>query len=129
MARIGPSTNVNSNAIVKIAQNCLTLMNQEINAIRHDVQQLSHHAHALLVATADIASEKVVVARDQLDAILNRTRNASEALYDGAADSARYCRDTIRKHPYESLAIGLVVGAVIGLLSVRSYISYHPRGR
>lgn len=103
-------------------------MNPEIKAIRHDVDQLTQHARALLVATADIASEKVVVARDQLDAILNRTRDAGEALYDNAAEGARYCRDTIRKHPYESLAIGLAVGVMIGLLSVRSYLSHHPRG-
>ena len=100
-------------------------MNQELNAIRYDVEQLTHHARALFVATADIASEKVVVARDQLDAILNRTlnrtRDAGEALYDGATDGARYCRNTIRKHPYETLAVGLALG-VIGFLSVRNYL-------
>ena len=101
-------------------------MNQEIHAIRHDVEQLTHHARALLVATADIASEKVVVARDQLDAILNRSRDATGAIYDSAIDGARYCRDTIRRHPYESLAVGLAIGAVIGLLSVRSYAARHP---
>jgi len=126
MAHRAPSANVSPAAIAMIAQNPLTFMNKEIHAIRHDVEQLSQHARALLVATADIAKEKVVVARDQLDAILNRTRDASEALYDGAADGARYCRDTIRKHPYESLAIGLAVGTVIGLLSVRNYLSHHP---
>jgi ElaB/YqjD/DUF883 family membrane-anchored ribosome-binding protein len=104
-------------------------MNQEIHAIRHDVEELTQHARALFVATADIATEKVVVARDQLDAILNRSRHATEALYDSATEGVRYCRDGIRKHPYETLAVGLAIGAVIGFFSVRSYLSHHPRQR
>jgi ElaB/YqjD/DUF883 family membrane-anchored ribosome-binding protein len=102
-------------------------MNQEIHAIRHDVEQLTQHARALFEATADIASEKVVTARDQLDTILNHTRHAGEAFYEGAVDRMRDCRDTIRKHPYETLAVGLVIGAFIGLLSVRRYVSHHLR--
>lgn len=129
MARGTNSTNVSARAVAMTVLKHRTLMNSEIHAIRHDVEQLTKHARALFVATADIATEKVVVARDQLDAILNRTRDAGEALYDEAVDGARYCRDTIRKHPYEALAIGLAIGAVIGLFSVRSYLSHHPRGR
>jgi ElaB/YqjD/DUF883 family membrane-anchored ribosome-binding protein len=102
-------------------------MNQEIHAIRHDVEQLAQHARALFEATADVASEKVVIARDQLDTILNRTRHVGEAFYEGAIEHMRDCRDTIRKHPYETLACGLVIGSFIGLLSVRRYLSHHPR--
>jgi ElaB/YqjD/DUF883 family membrane-anchored ribosome-binding protein len=102
-------------------------MNQEIHAIRHDVDQLSQHAQALLVATADIATEKVVVARDQLEAILLRGRQATEAWRDSAIDGARYCRDTIRKHPYESLAVGLAIGTLVGLFSVRHIVARNTR--
>ncbi len=98
-------------------------MNQEIHAIRHDVEQLAEHAQALFVATADIASEKVVAARDQLANILQRGRHATESWRDSVADGACYCRDTIRKHPYETLAVGLALGALIGLFSVRHVIS------
>jgi ElaB/YqjD/DUF883 family membrane-anchored ribosome-binding protein len=96
-------------------------MKQEINAIRNDVHQLTQHARALLVATSDIASETVVEARDKLAAVLERGQDSAEVMRDRIVDSACYCRDTIRKHPYESLAIGLAIGAVIGLLSVRHY--------
>lgn len=116
-------------AVAMTARINTIIMNQEIHAIRHDVEQLSQHARALMVATADIATEKVVVARDQLENILKRTMNAGEAMYENAADGARYCRETIRKHPYETLAVGIVIGAVIGLFSLRSYLSHHPRHR
>lgn len=94
-------------------------MNQEIKAIRHDISQIAQHARALLTATSDIASETVVEARDKLEAVLNRGQEAGEDLRARLADGACYCRDTIRKHPYETLAAGLALGAVIGLFSVR----------
>jgi ElaB/YqjD/DUF883 family membrane-anchored ribosome-binding protein len=102
-------------------------MNSEIHAIRHDVEQLAEHAQALFVATADIASEKVVAALDQLGLILSRGRHATESFRDSVAEGACYCRDTIRKHPYETLAVGLALGALIGLFSVRRVVARDGR--
>lgn len=102
-------------------------MNQEIKAIRHDISQLSQHARALLTATSDIASQTVVEARDKLEAALDRGQHAGEVLRDRIADGAGYCRDGIRKHPYETLAVGLAIGAVIGFFSVRYLVERSSR--
>jgi ElaB/YqjD/DUF883 family membrane-anchored ribosome-binding protein len=97
-------------------------MNKEIHAIQHDVDLLATHARALFVATADSANDKIVAARDQLEAVLDSGRHITDVWRERANDGARYCRDIVKEHPYQALAIGLTVGAFIGLCSVRHLV-------
>lgn len=49
-------------------------MNKNTKAISHDIGQLAEDARALMVATADVAGEKVAEARKRLGAALERAR-------------------------------------------------------
>ncbi len=109
--------------------NTYLIMNKEMHAIQHDVDQLATHARALFVATADIASDKVVAAREQLETILDQGRHTTEIWRDRANDGARYCRDVIKEHPYQALAVGLAIGAFIGLFTVRHHVTIHERNK
>ena len=59
-------------------------------------------------------------ARDQLGAMCSRARDGVADAYGKARQSvvagARYTDDSIRTHPYQSLAIALGVGVLIGAL-------------
>jgi ElaB/YqjD/DUF883 family membrane-anchored ribosome-binding protein len=57
--------------------------------------------------------ERLETAREQLTAAYGRARQSVVA-------SAKYTDETIRSHPYESLAIALGVGVLLGALIRRS---------
>lgn len=67
-------------------------------------------------STSGVVSDKVAAVRERLGAAQERL----EELYDSAREKvvagARTADDTIRAHPYESLAVALGVGVLIGAL-------------
>jgi ElaB/YqjD/DUF883 family membrane-anchored ribosome-binding protein len=94
-------------------------MNKEAQAISNDVGQLADHARALMSATADVAGEKVGEARRRLAAALENGKEMYGRVRDRAVQGARVADEAVREHPYQAIAIGVGIGALIGYLVTR----------
>ena len=94
-------------------------MNKETQAISNDVGQLADDARALLTATADVAGEKVGEARKRLAAALERAKEIGSRLREKAVEGAKVADEAVHEHPYQAIAIGVGVGAVVGYLLAR----------
>jgi ElaB/YqjD/DUF883 family membrane-anchored ribosome-binding protein len=85
----------------------------------HDLGTLAEDAKALLSATADVAEDKVVAARERVSAALERGREAWDTVQERAVKSAKAADKTIRSHPYQAIGIAFGVGALVGFLLTR----------
>lgn len=94
-------------------------MSKETQAISHDVSQLAEDARALMAATADVAGEKVGEARKRLAAALESGKEIYGRVRDKAVEGAKVADKTVRENPYQAIAIGVGVGALIGYLVAR----------
>jgi len=94
-------------------------MNKETQAVANDLGTLAQDAHALMAATADVAGEKVGEARKRLAAALERTREIAANVRDRAVASAKVADQAVHEHPYQAIAIGVGVGALVGFLVAR----------
>jgi ElaB/YqjD/DUF883 family membrane-anchored ribosome-binding protein len=77
-----------------------------------DLSNLADDARALMVATADVASEKVGEARKRL-------ADALESARTKAVGGAKAVDKAVRQHPYQAVAIGVGVGTIIGYMLAR----------
>ena len=93
------------------------------DALRHDSRTLANEAHALLEATAAVADERVTEARKRLTSALASAKECAKDSYDQAEEKAmagaRQADTAIRSHPYESIAVALGVGTLVGFLLSR----------
>lgn len=94
-------------------------MNKETQAAANDLGTLAQDAHALMTATADVAGEKVGEARKRLAAALERTKEIAATVRDKAVAGAKVADQAVHEHPYQAIAIGVGVGALIGFLVAR----------
>ena len=94
-------------------------MNKETQATTHDVGQLAEDARALMTATADVAGEKVGEARKRLAAALESAKHIAANVRDKAVAGAKVADQKVRENPYQAIAIGVGVGAIIGYLIAR----------
>jgi ElaB/YqjD/DUF883 family membrane-anchored ribosome-binding protein len=94
-------------------------MNKQTQAISNDVGQLAEDARALMVATADVAGEKVGEARERLAAALERGKEIYGRVREKAVEGAKVADRTVRENPYQAIAIGVGVGALVGYLLAR----------
>lgn len=85
-----------------------------------DLKALANDAEALLRATAGDASEKARETRERLAEAIEKAKATYRDLQARgiatAKEAAQKADETIRAHPYESLAVALGVGVLIGLL-------------
>jgi ElaB/YqjD/DUF883 family membrane-anchored ribosome-binding protein len=72
-----------------------------------------------MAATADVAGEKVGEARKRLAAALESAKHIAANVRDKAVASAKVADQTVRENPYQAIAIGVGVGAIIGYLVAR----------
>lgn len=91
-------------------------MNNETQATSNNVGQLADDARDLLTATADVAGEKVVEARKRLAAALERAKEIGSRLRAKAVEGAKVADEVVHEHPYQAIAIGVGVGALVGYL-------------
>ena len=96
------------------------------------ISRLMAEAEAMLAgpvteqAGSKLASikERLEMAREQLSDVYERARDGLTDVYGRARKNvvagAKYTDETIRAHPYESLAVALGVGVLIGALIRRS---------
>ena len=94
-------------------------MSKETQAIGNDVGQLAEDARALMAATADVAGEKVGEARKRLAAALENAKHIAANVRDKAVAGAKVADQAVHEHPYQAIAIGIGVGAVLGYLMGR----------
>ena len=81
--------------------------------------QLAEDAHALMSATADVAGEKVGEARKRLAAALERGKEVYGRVRERAVEGAKAAEVAVHEHPYQAIAVGVGVGALIGYLVAR----------
>jgi ElaB/YqjD/DUF883 family membrane-anchored ribosome-binding protein len=86
-----------------------------------DPGQVAEHTRALMAATADMAGEKIGEARKRLGAALESAKKAADRLREKAIVSAKATDEAVRSHPYQAIAIGVGVGAVIGFIVARQF--------
>ena len=94
-------------------------MSKETQAISNDMGRLADDARALMAATADVAGEKVGQARQRLAAALENGKEIYGRVREKAVEGARVADQTVRENPYQAIAIGVGVGALIGYLVTR----------
>ena len=94
-------------------------MNKETQAISNEMGHLADDARALMVATADVAGEKVSEARKRLSAALDRGREMYGRARERAIEGAEVADEAVHEHPYQAIAIGVGVGALLGYLITR----------
>src|ERR1700733_10939680 len=91
-------------------------MNQQNESNTGKAGTLAEDAHALINATADVAGEKVGEARKRLAAALQRAKEIGGRVRDTAVQGAKATDEAVHEHPYQAIAIGVGVGAIIGYL-------------
>jgi ElaB/YqjD/DUF883 family membrane-anchored ribosome-binding protein len=94
-------------------------MEKQTQAVSEAMGTLAEDARALMAATADVAGEKVGEARKRLAAALERGKELAACVRDKAVESAKAADEVVREHPYQAIAIGVGVGALIGYLVAR----------
>jgi ElaB/YqjD/DUF883 family membrane-anchored ribosome-binding protein len=94
-------------------------MNKETQATSNDMGTLAEDARALMAATADVAGEKVSEARKRLAAALERGKEIAGKVRDKAVAGAKAADEAVREHPYQAIAIGVGVGAILGYIIAR----------
>lgn len=91
-------------------------MNKPSETISNDINQLADDARALMSATADIAGEKVGEARKRLASALDTCGKAYGSVREKVVEGASKADDAVHANPYQAIAIGVGVGAVLGFL-------------
>jgi ElaB/YqjD/DUF883 family membrane-anchored ribosome-binding protein len=94
-------------------------MNKPKEPASNDVGTLAEDARALMAATADVAGEKVSEARKRLAAALERGKEIAGDVRDKAVEGAKVVDQKVRENPYQTIAIGVGVGVLIGYLAAR----------
>jgi ElaB/YqjD/DUF883 family membrane-anchored ribosome-binding protein len=88
-------------------------------ATENDLGTLAEGARALMVATADVAGDKVGEARKRLAAALESGKQMYGRVREKAVEGAKAADQAVRENPYQAIAIALGVGAIIGYLAAR----------
>ena len=91
-------------------------MKNQTQAISNDMNQLAEDASALMAATADVAGEQVREARKRLTNALERAKDIYGRVCEKEVEGVEAAYEAMHKHPYSAIAIGLGIGALIGLL-------------
>jgi ElaB/YqjD/DUF883 family membrane-anchored ribosome-binding protein len=94
-------------------------MNKETQATTNDMGTLAEDARDLMTATADVAGEKVSAARKRLAAALERAKAIAGRVREKAVEGAKATDKAVHEHPYQAIAIGVGVGAILGYLIAR----------
>jgi ElaB/YqjD/DUF883 family membrane-anchored ribosome-binding protein len=96
-------------------------MNTQENQTKEKMGQLLDDTHSLLAATAHDTDEAVVEARNRLQSALDAASETCDRVKARAVQGAKAADKVIRESPYQTAAIALGVGVLLGfLLSRRS---------
>lgn len=96
-------------------------MNKQTQTISDNLNTLADDARSFLAATADVTGEKVGNARKRLADALDHGKELYGRARDKAVESAKAADEAVHEHPYQAIAIGVGIGAVLGFLIARQY--------
>src|SRR3954466_11699362 len=96
-----------------------TTMKKHARAVKNDLNILADDARALISATADATGDQISDARNRVAAALDGCREVYDQVLEKGIDGARAADRSLRRNPYEAVAIALGVGALIGFLLAR----------
>ena len=91
-------------------------MDKQKQAVGDNISTLAEDARALMAATADVAGDKIGEARKRLAAALESGKEIYGRVREQAVEGAKVADQTVRENPYQAMAIGIGVGAIIGYL-------------
>jgi ElaB/YqjD/DUF883 family membrane-anchored ribosome-binding protein len=91
-------------------------MQKHKNGMKDNMENLVEDARALMVATADVAGEKVTAARERVAAALESAKDAYGEAQKKVAAGAKETDRLIRDHPYHAVGIAFGLGALVGFL-------------
>lgn len=91
-------------------------LNQPTQAIEQDLNQLVHDAGTLIAATADMAGDQIGDARKRLSCMLGRGREFCDLVLDKALEGTKAADLAAHKNLYQTVAIGVGIGVVMGYL-------------
>jgi ElaB/YqjD/DUF883 family membrane-anchored ribosome-binding protein len=94
-------------------------MSSNTNGIKEAGQNIADDTRDLLAATADVAEEKVVEARNRLVAALGAAKDTYVAVQKKAVKTAKATDKAIHEKPYHAMGIAFGVGALVGFLIAR----------
>jgi ElaB/YqjD/DUF883 family membrane-anchored ribosome-binding protein len=94
-------------------------MNKQMQSVSNDVGTLAKDVRTLMAATAGVAGEKVSEARKRLAAALESGKEIYGRVREQAVEGARAADEAVHEHPYQAIAIGVGVGALVGYLVAR----------
>jgi ElaB/YqjD/DUF883 family membrane-anchored ribosome-binding protein len=94
-------------------------MNKQTQAVSDAMGTLAEDARNLMTATADVAGERVGDARKRLAAALERGKEIAGRVRERAIEGAKAADEAVHEHPYQAIAIGVGLGAIIGFLVSR----------
>jgi ElaB/YqjD/DUF883 family membrane-anchored ribosome-binding protein len=94
-------------------------MDKHKQADENDMGTLAEDARALMVATADVAGDKVAKARKRLAVALENGKKMLGRVKDTAVEGAQAADEAVREHPYQAIGIAFGVGVLIGYLASR----------
>jgi ElaB/YqjD/DUF883 family membrane-anchored ribosome-binding protein len=92
---------------------------ENLNIPSPETGRLADDAQTLLNATANIAEEKVVAARNRLTKALQNGKEFLGKAQEQVVAGAKATDKTIREHPYEAIGVAVGVGALLGFLLAR----------
>jgi ElaB/YqjD/DUF883 family membrane-anchored ribosome-binding protein len=78
------------------------------------MESLAEDARALMAATSEVAGDKVKEARNRLGAALENAKEIAARVRAKAIESAKAADEAVHEHPYQAIAIGVGIGALIG---------------
>lgn len=85
----------------------------------HNGGKIAEAARDLIVATEEVAEEKIAQARGRLQERLDQAKELAELVQERAVDHAKDVDKHIRKNPYQALGIATGVGVLIGFVLAR----------
>ena len=98
-------------------------LNKSRSRLVEDFTTVLEDAQALLRHAAGDAGKGYADARARLEESVKRAKerigSAEEALLEGAREAGRNADGYVRKHPWESIALGAGVGLLVGMLIAR----------
>lgn len=84
------------------------------------IERLAKDAEALVAATKDVAGDQVQDARKSVDSALERAKAFYGHVYDTALDGSTAVNKIVHQNSYQSIAIGVGVGAILGYFIARA---------
>ena len=94
-------------------------MNKHTHTAPNDVGTLAADARALMVATANVAGEKVGEVRKRLADALESAKAMASRVSDKAVDYAKATDEAVHAHPYPVVGAAFAVGALLSYLVLR----------